>query len=516
MSIATFPLGRPGAVRPRLLPPVSALLLVALSMVVLFGAASLGMAVEVSGLAAAVVLGWVVWRWPTQTALALVVLIPMARFISFAVFVPTHSSTLLRASQLWKDEAIVVLAARMVHGAFLRGRLPNVHFIDLLIAGFIGLTGLYLFYPGIIAGSTYFVRALAFRQDALYLLVYFIGRGITLRRRDVKTMLVALIAMSVVIAIVAGFEFALPGLTNRIFTKLGYPAFQSALGTAFETESVRTRVLESGTLPRASSLFLADLGLAFYLVLLIPLAAALFFACRTRASQFWSGLFLLAMIATMGLTVARAPLVGAVAGLAVLIFLSRSFIKASWVAIGVAAMVILFLVVSGYSFGVFRALYSAQDSSASAHTGYISRSIGLVASHPLGEGLGNGSHVSVLAKGLGQGALPSWATETWYLQLGLEMGVVAMLLFAALLLVATCNSLLSGVRVRDPWLRALSLGVAGGGVGYILVSAFHPVWSAVQVSYLFWLFVGIAIRAPRLESEWEAEEVGGDEHRSRP
>ena len=87
------------------------------------------------------------------------------------------------------------------------------------------------------------------------------------------------------------------------------------------------------------------------------------------------------------------------------------------------------------------------------------------------------------------------------------MGVLAMLLFAGMLVLSTGNALLSGVRIRDPWLRALCLGVAGGGAGYMLVSAFHPVWSAVQVSYLFWLFTGIALRAPRLDAEWDADDV---------
>ncbi len=516
MSAAVFPMSRARALPSCALPPLAVLVVVALAMVVLFGAAMLGLAVYVSGLAGAVLLAWVAWRWPTQTAIALVVLIPLARFISFAVFVPTHSTTLLRASQLWKDEAIVVLAGRMLHGAFLRHQLPRVHFIDLLIVAFVALSAMYVFYPGVIDGSTYLVRALAFRQDALYLLVYFIGRGITLRRRDVRMMLIALICLSVAIAVVAVFQFVAPGLNNRIFVKLGYPAFETAIGTPFETASVRSRLLSSGTLPRASSLFLADLGLAFYQVLLIPIAASLFFAFRGRVQQVLAGLFLLAMIGTMGLTVARAPLIGAVSGLVLLIFISRSFIKGAWATLGVVAMVLALLVASGYSFGVFRELYSGTDSSAAAHTGYIDRSLALVTAHPLGEGLGNGSHVSVLAKGLGQGGLPSWATETWYLQLGLEMGVVAMALFAALLLAATCNSLLSGVRIEDPWLRGLCLGVGGAGAGYVLVSAFHPVWSAVQVSYLFWLFVGIAVRGPVLEAEWSREGAADREDRDRP
>ena len=402
MSIVALPLPsrEPGT---RIIPRLGALLFVALAGCVLLGAAAVGLTIEVAGLAGAVALAWIAWRWPTQTAIALVVLIPMARFMSFAIYVPTHSSTLLRASQLWKDEVLMVLAARMVQEAFLRHRAPRVHLLDLLIVAFMALTAMYVVYPGIIPGSTYIVRGLAFRQDALYLLAYFVGRGLTLTRRDVRTILVLLVAMSSVIAAVALFEFIAPGLSNRIFDKLGYSAFQSALGTPFETASVRTRDLSTGSLPRASSLFLADLGLAFYQVLLIPVAAALFFAFRQRATQLWAGVFLILMIGTMGLTVARAPLAGGAVGLVLMVLVSRAFIKAAWVALAAAAMLILFLVVSGHSLSLVSDVYSNQDSSAAAHTGYINRSLGLVIAHPLGEGLGNGSHVSVLAKGLGQG-----------------------------------------------------------------------------------------------------------------
>lgn len=249
-------------------------------------------------------------------------------------------------------------------------------------------------------------------------------------------------------------------------------------------------------------------------MLLIPLAAALFFSFRRRASQFWSGLFLLAMVGTMGMTIARAPLAGAVVASVVLVVLSRSFIKAAWVTVGVVAMLLLFLVVTGYSLGLLGEVFSTQDSSAAAHTGYIASSLRVVWAQPLGEGLGNGSHVSILASGLGQGGLPSWATETWYLQMGLEMGLAAMVLFAAILLTATCNSFLSSLRLRDPWLRALCLGTGGAGVGFILVSAFHPVWAAVQVTFLFWLFAGIAVRAQRLEASWmEGEAVQPEDRR---
>ncbi len=516
MSIGEFPLAGGRALPGRTFAPLRVLALVCLAMIVLFAVVAAGMAIPVAALCGAVIIAWIVWQWPTPTAISLVVLITLARFISFASFAATHSTWVLRGSQLWKDEVIVVLTLRLVHEAFLRRALPRLHFLDLLVGAFIALAGLYIFYPGTIAGSSYLVRALAFRQDALYLLAYFVGRGLPLRRNDLRLMLRLLIGLSLVISAVALFQFLAPNLSNRIFERLGYSAFTSALGTPFEQQSVRSRDLSVGQLPRASSLFLADLGLAFYLVLLIPLAAALFFSFRRRSSQFWSGLFLLVMVGTMGMTIARAPLAGALAATIALVLLSRSFIKAAWVTVGLVAMLLLFLVVTGYSLGLLGEVFSTQDSSAAAHTGYISSSLRIVWAEPLGEGLGNGSHVSILASGLGQGGLPSWATETWYLQMGLEMGLLAMVLFGAILLIATCNSMLSGLRLTDPWLRALCLGTGGAGVGFILVSAFHPVWAAVQVTFLFWLFAGIAARAPQLQALWAREEAVQAETRRLP
>jgi hypothetical protein len=218
-------------------------------------------------------------------------------------------------------------------------------------------------------------------------------------------------------------------------------------------------------------------------------------------------MFTLTMIGTMGLTIARAPIVGAGIALLLLAVVSRSFIKTAWIAAGVGVMALVFLVFSGVSFDSLHELVASDEGSATAHARLISNSLHLVWSHPWGLGLGNGSHVSILASGLGEGGLPSWATETWYLQMGLEMGVLAMLLFAVMLAGATVNALLASGRVRDAWLRTLCLGTAGGGAGFLFVSAYHPVWAAVQVTFLFWLFSGIAVRAQRIEAEWDAADL---------
>ena len=466
-----------------------------------------GLFMMAAALCGAVFLAIVAWQWPTKTVIALVVLITLARFISFIAFAATHSSGVLRASQLWKDEVIIVLAVRMLHEQFVQHRAPRLHYLDVGVGAFMLLVALYFLYPGSTAGSSIFVRALAVRQDGLYLLAYFVGRSVRLSRRDMRIMLKALIALSVVIAAVAVVQFIAPNLSNGVLYRLGYGEFTTAIGTPHEVESVRSRILAAGNIPRASSLFLADLGLAFYQVLMIPLAAALFFTFRRRFDQFWAGVFVLAMVATMGLTIARAPILGAAIGLLLLAVVSRSFIKTAWTALGVGTMGLAFLVFSGISLQSLHELFASDEGSATAHLRLIRNSVQLIWSHPWGLGLGNGSHVSILASGLGEGGLPSWATETWYLQMGLEMGIAAMVLFAGILLFATVSALIAGVRINDAWLRALCLGTAGAGAGFIFVSAYHPVWAAVQVTFLFWLFAGIAVRAQRLEADWDIADL---------
>jgi hypothetical protein len=56
-------------------------------------------------------------------------------------------------------------------------------------------------------------------------------------------------------------------------------------------------------------------------------------------------------------------------------------------------------------------------------------------------------------------------------------------------------------RVHDPWLRILTLGVAGGGVGFLVEGNALHVWDNTVLSLLFWLLVGLAMRARDFEVE---------------
>jgi hypothetical protein len=156
--------------------------------------------------------------------------------------------------------------------------------------------------------------------------------------------------------------------------------------------------------------------------------------------------------------------------------------------------------------GSIAALFSTKEGSAVAHMSLLQSALEQFKDHPFGLGLGNGSHVANLISRFGVN-LPVSATESWYLQIALEMGVVALVLFTLMLVAATCKAFIASFAVTEPSLKVVTVAVAAAGVSLIVAGIFQPVWAGTHVSYLFWLFAGVAARAVTLEQEWRADDV---------
>src|SRR5690606_13375204 len=130
--------------------------------------------------------------------------------------------------------------------------------------------------------------------------------------------------LSVAIAAYAVFQWGAPRLNNGMLNLLGFPEFMATIGAPHETVAIRSRGIGATDLARASSFFLADVGLAVYQLLLVPLAAALFvFAGRPR-DQVGYGLFLLLMLVVLGMTVTRSAIVAGALGLTYVFLLRPS------------------------------------------------------------------------------------------------------------------------------------------------------------------------------------------------
>jgi hypothetical protein len=449
-------------------------------------------------LCAAVVLSWVIWRFPMQAAVTLIVISPMNRFLLMLLFTATHSLLLLRAAQLWKDLILVVLIVRMMHEAFERRRSPRLLFLDLLIFGFILLCGVYLIDPGPDRDLSILTRVMGFRFDTFFLMAYYIGRGIDLTEKRVRVLLLAAVPVCIATAAVAYWQWLRPEQATRVFEHLGYSAFREAVG-ATDPDLIRERVVGGSTIPRAASLAMGDLALAFYQVFITSVAGALYFAVRGRWQQLAAGAFVIAMIATLVTTNNRSGLIATLGILVLLALWTRAFARFAIVLVVLGILGLLYLSFTDVSVASLRSLLSFQEDSAVAHVDVVKNSLRLVRESPIGYGLGSVGPISIREESLG-----AFITESWYLQLALEIGVVGGVLFAVIIVLAICYTLDSALRVRHPWLRILSLGIAGAMIGYAGVGAVLHVWEVTPVSMVIWLFVGIAVRAPAIEREWNA------------
>ena len=470
-------------------------LLGALASLVLFAFGALGLVTLAAGAGVMALVGVAAWRWPAWTAIFYAAFAPVNRFVILTILHFTGSDLLTKALELWKDGILAILFARVIADALTAKKAPRLRYLDLLVASFLLLSAFYLFYPGP-HNTDLFTRIQGFRTDASFLLAYFIGRGLRLQRRHLRWLLLALIPGSLAVAAVAAWQVAAPAQANAFFSSLGLQGFNSLQGSIGPGTAVRTRGAGAFDIPRASSLQLGDLALAFYQVVLVSLAAALLFHARSLRDRIAAGAFVTLMVATLAMTVTRSAMFAIAPVLMVMAAVARKFgrllLVAGACAIFAAAMV-SFIGITSQSFDRFLVESSA---SSAGHVDAAVRSVALIQEEPLGIGLGTAGTI-----GQRYDRVDPLTNENWYLQLATEMGLLGAAIYLAITLVTTAVCFLTYPTLKDPWTRALALGVGGASIGFLIVSNFLHAWENTVVSILFWLLAGIVVRSRQLEQD---------------
>jgi O-Antigen ligase len=500
MALGQIPYGQPPIARRFPWQPVALAFTAAMLSVFTFAVIANGQVGFLVGLAVAATLTYMAWRWPVQAVTVLVFAVPINRFVMMLIFNVIGSVLALRALQLWDDLLLAVLLARVVDDAFARRQPPRVYLFDLLVITFVGLTALYVFYPGTLTGISILDRVTGFRFDAYFLLAYFVGRGLQLNRSDIRRLLVALIATSTIVGVVAVWQWAMPGTSSSVFDSLGFEEFQRAVGGT-GSEVVRSREIAGQTIPRAASLVTGDLALAFYQTFVIPFAAALYIFSKRPQQQIWFGAFAVMMVGVVVLTITRSAVVASLVSLLSVVVVAGAYPRMVALSLAILGVALTFVLLSGITSSTLTGLLSPDEPSTQAHFGAIDTSLDIVMQEPLGRGLTTAGPLSQrhdVAFGI--------TNESWYLQIATEVGLAGSVLFSLILVGATVGAFIPAPRIKDPWLKALTVGAGGAGVGFILVGAVLHVWEVTPLSMLFWMMMGIAHRASDLESEWEGKE----------
>ena len=125
--------------------------------------------------------------------------------------------------------------------------------------------------------------------------------------------------------------------------------------------------------------------------------------------------------------------------------------------------------------------------------------INMIKTHPfLGVGT-NTFSINYESYKIAADPLTGWYAHNAYLQLAAEIGILGLAIFLLMLLVVIRNwwRHYKGVRVSD--FQAISLGIFGGFISYLIASALESNLQYSNLAVLFWAMLGLIIAVSRLE-----------------
>lgn len=420
------------------------------------------------------------------------ILLPLAFKLGLSV-------SMVKALAYWKEGVVAGSFVALWH----RRPLRRLDALDIAVLAYVALGTAYLLLPhlfvGHAAGSglSLSVRASAWKVDVVDVAVFMIFRHLRLGRAEVDRILDRVLLVVLAVAIIGIFEAAFPSSWNHLaVTDLGVTRYEHLVigyqpSSAFNLHDIRVYSLVHGhRVIRVGSVMFNNLAVGF--VFAIGLGTAAELVARGRA-RWWIYGSLLVVGGALLLTETRS---GIIAGaIAMLVALRRRAGKALGdrhrLALVLAALVVItvpFIVATG----TLQRFLSAPRSNA-AHQSSFVQGVDVLRSYPLGRGLGT-------AAGAGQQAAAQQApsgdavkivvTESQYLQIGTQLGIIGLALYVTVLALMLRRLLL---RQRDDPLAvapaAMSNVVAGTVVGLLFTQAFVD----SKLAVLFWGLAGLAV-----------------------
>lgn len=435
-------------------------------------------------------------RWPDRSLLILIALLPFQGFILAKLWAWGVPTSIVRHLGAWKETLAIGVIVAGIRDYLATGRRADA--LDRLGLGFVAICGLYVvaqhfFVPSSTVSTS--VRVLGFRQDGGFVLVLLGARHARLPDGFLDVAGKVAIAVGVVVAGVCVFEAIDGSAWNQfVVNTIQYTRYEIGVlgGNPPNPYDIRVYGLIGGTtIVRAGSVFLSALTCGFYLVFIFALALE-------RAARGQSRRLMIATVMLIGagllLTQTRSAILGAllVVWLAFRPAAGRNRHWRTQLAIGVAALALV-AVPAAASIGVLRrveAVRNNSDHSSAAHESAFWRGLKTIEHHPLGLGLGSSAGVGQQFATQGSEIV---VPENNYLQVGIELGVVPMIVFIALI-VALIRSLRAATRRRS---HAVITAAWMAAAGLAVTAWFLQVWIDFAVAWTFWGLAGAALGVSR-------------------
>jgi hypothetical protein len=437
-------------------------------------------------------------RWPDRSLIVLIVLLPFQGFILAKLWAWGMPTSIVRHVGAWKEALALGVVVAGARNYIASGRRADA--VDRLGLAFVAVALLYLALQHTIipdAPSSSSIRLLGFRQDAGLVLLLLGARHAPLPADFLQRAGQAVLIVATIVAAVAIYEVVDSAAWNRfVVNTIQYTRYQVGVLRAQPLNYYDIRIyghLGGSTFIRAGSVFLNPLTLGFYLVL--GFAVGLERAARGQA-RLWVILSVLATVAGVILTQTRSAILAVlvVALVALQPAAGRSRHWRAQLALALAAIAVM-AIPTAFATGLSRRVTttSTRNADNAGHVASFWEGLNTVAHHPLGQGLGTSAGTGQRFQSVASQLV---VPENTYLQMGVELGALPMLVFAALTVTLVVKSRVAARRHPHYMVAA-----AGGAVAGLAVGAwFLQPWTDFSVAWSVWGLVGAALGASRVRA----------------
>lgn len=435
-------------------------------------------------------------RRPDRSLIVLFVMMPFQGFLLALLWRIGLPSSIVKHVGDWKELLVIAVVIAGVRNYLAAGHRADA--LDRLALGFVAFGTLYLALQHTIipsAPSSFNVRLLGFRQDVLFVILAWAARHAALPDDFMRRAGRAVLLTAAVVAGVCVFEVLdSAGWNHFVVNTIQYTRYEVGIlhGTPSNYFDIRTYGTVGGTqIVRAGSVFLSPLTTGFYLV--IGFAVALERAARRQAVP---SVMLTLILAGAGILLTQTRSAIGAAFIALLITFWPAAGRSSGWRVRLAILVVGLLILAvpaAVSTGLSQRVTSAtsNNSDTSGHVSGQLAGLRTVEQHPLGLGLGTSAGTGQRFQSQGSAAV---IPEDGYLQVGIELGVLPMVLFLALTIVLVLNLRRASRRRPD----ALVAGACGAAVGLAAATFLLQTWVDFSVAWTLWGVAGAALGASRM------------------
>ena len=418
-------------------------------------------------------IAWLSWRYPDIALVSLVPLVALQNSILGYLLVWGVPVPALQVGRSVKDVVLGVVLLRLLESGGLRskwGWLDKIAFACLL------MLCVYAILPGV---APLGARIAAARQDSTFLLVFILARHLPLRAGLGRWSERIILVLGVAVAAGAFWNHFSPGAWSQWASDSGLVAWVKGV-TQQPVKAVIYQRFGGGNYIRAGSIFLAPVEVAYFLLIPVGIVVA---HVATGRRKWWQFVVGAACVGGVVFTITRSAIL-----ITPVLVLTALLVGQRRVRLTFAALITLALLVpltgGMYLSGQLSAVVSPNIGNTNAHVTALQKDIEFLGTHPLGTGLGTAGAIAQRFTVAG-----SFSQESWYFQIGTEIGLLGMLLFTALV-VFTLGALWRLARTGDLGATSALCGLVGVALGGFVLHTF----GSLSVSVAIFLLAGIATR----------------------